>query len=209
MALSRLLSLLAPPLCWHCGGPAGQGRPLCQPCRSGLRWLGPDTVILGGVEVWAPVAYDGAARALVRALKFRSAAGVAETMAAQVGARVPEPLLRGATLVPVPPHPVRRRRRGFNQAERLALALGERTGLPVAPCLERIGPPSRQTGRSRADRASAMHGSVRARAGVPVRATVVDDVATTGATLAACAAALRAAGAREVAALAYARTPAR
>jgi predicted amidophosphoribosyltransferase len=42
-----------------------------------------------------------------------------------------------------------------------------------------------------------------------VRATIVDDVATTGATLAACATALRAAGAREVAALAYARTPAR
>jgi ComF family protein len=165
--------------------------------------------VLAGVEVWAPVAYDGPARALVRALKFRSAAGVAETMAAQIAARAPERLMAATTLVPVPLHPARLRRRGFNQAERLARALAERVGLPLAPCLERTGPPSRQMGRSRADRTSAVRGSVRARGEAPLMATIVDDVATTGATLAACAAALRQAGARRVAALAYARTPAR
>jgi predicted amidophosphoribosyltransferase len=50
---------------------------------------------------------------------------------------------------------------------------------------------------------------VTARSAPATRVTIVDDVATTGATLAACATALRAAGARQVGALAYARTPAR
>jgi ComF family protein len=209
MGLNPLLSVLAPPLCWHCGAPATKAQPLCSRCRSELRWLGLDTATLGGVAVWAPVAYDGPARAVVRALKFHSATGVAESMAAQVAARAPEGLLTGATLVPVPLHPARLRRRGFNQAERLARALSARTGLPVAPCLERIGPSSRQIGRSRNDRASAVRGAVRARTEAPARATLVDDVATTGATLAACAAALRGAGARQVAALAYGRTPPR
>jgi ComF family protein len=209
MALPHLLSLLAPPLCWDCGAPAQEGQPLCPGCRSALPWLGPDTAVLAGVETWAPVAYEGPARALVRALKFRGAAGVAESMAAQVAARTPERLLDQATLVPVPLHPARLRRRGFNQAERLARALAERVGQPVCDCLQRGGPPARQMGQSRAHRATAMRGAVTALPGTPARATIVDDVATTGATLAACAAALRAAGSRQVAALAYARTPAR
>jgi ComF family protein len=209
VAIGRLLSLLAPPFCWHCGAPARDPEPLCAGCRSALRWLGLDTTLLAGVETWAPVAYDGAGRSLVHALKFRGAAGVAECMAGQVAARAPERLLADATLVPVPLHPSRLRRRGFNQAERLARALAERTGRPMSDCLERGGPPVRQMGRSRAHRATAMRGAVTARFAPAIRVTIVDDVATTGATLAACATALRAAGARQVGALAYARTPAR
>jgi ComF family protein len=204
----RLLSFAAPPLCWSCGGPAREGDPLCLSCRGGLRWLKPETTVLAGVEVWAPVAYEGAARALVGALKFRGAGALAEEMAAQIAARVPERLLAGATLVPVPLHPARLRRRGFNQAERLASALARRTGAAKADCLERSGRTGAQVGRGRRDRAESLRGAITARPEVrpPARALLVDDVATTGATLAACAGALRAFGVREVAAVAYART---
>lgn len=228
MGLTALLDTLAPPLCWGCGGGVSSADPLCATCRRGLRWLGTD----GGASsadppTWAPLAYEGAAAALVRALKFRGAAGLAELMAGQIAANapagrlavsgrrpseVPAPRLSASPaprLVPVPLHPARRRRRGFNQAERLAQALAGRTGLEVDDCLVRGGGRGTQMGRARSERATAMVGAITARRRGPRRAILVDDVTTTGATLAACAAALRSAGAREVRAVAYARTPGR
>jgi ComF family protein len=209
--VERLLSLAAPPACFGCGGPSRPGDPLCPGCRRRLRWLGPDPVDCGGLPVWAPLAYEGAARALVAALKFRGALGLAETMAAQMAAGVPATFLLGASLVPVPLHPARSRRRGFNQAERLAASLGRRIGLPLADCLERGGPASRQTGRSRRERIASPASSIGVRGGsaAPARAVLVDDVVTTGSTLRACAVALRSAGSAEVRAVTYARTPGR
>jgi ComF family protein len=149
----------------------------------------------------------------VRALKFRGAVALVDAMAAQMAANAPPGLLEGRSLVPVPLHPARRRRRGFNQAEQLARALARRAGLLVADCLERTGGGARtsQVGRGRQERLGALQGSVRMRAGapVPLRVLLVDDVVTTGSTLAACAAALSSAGVREVGAVVYARTPGR
>jgi ComF family protein len=157
-------------------------------------------------RAWAPVAFEGPARALVHALKFRSALGVADVMAAQVVAGAPAGLLAApATLVPVPTHPLRRRMRGFDQADRLAVALSARTGLPVSRCLVRAGAPTRQAGASRSARRAPGRIDVRVRGGPPRSAVLVDDVHTTGATLAACGAALRRAGAYTVCAVAYAR----
>lgn len=201
-----LLSIVAPPLCWSCQADARPGEALCLGCRAALQWLGRDPVRLSGVEVWAPVAYEGPARELVRGLKFRGASGVAEAMAAQVAAGVPGELLAGRELVPVPLHRARLRRRGFNQAARLADALAERARLPLRDCLERRGPALTQVGRGAAERRAGPLGEVRAVAAVPACALLVDDVVTTGATLAACAAALRSAGCREVTAVTYART---
>lgn len=217
--------MLVPLLCWGCGGPARRREPLCLGCRGSMRRLAPDPALLCGVWTWAPVAYAGPARELVRALKFRGALAVADAMAAQMVAGAPEGwlgpagagrsdphasgALHPAALVPVPLHPRRLRRRGFNQARVLATAVGRRTGLPLADCLVRSGPPGTQVGRGRAERKAGPEGAITARAPVPLRALLVDDVATTGATLAACAAALRAAGSGEVAALVFARTPGR
>jgi ComF family protein len=167
-------------------------------------------VELCGVRAWAPVVYEGPARALVGALKFRRAVGVAEAMAAAVAAGAPA-FGDGATLVPVPLHPARLRKRGFNQAERLAAAIASRTAQSVADCLRRTGTAGTQLGRPRAARLVALESAYTLLAGasVPERVTLIDDVITTGATLAACAAPLRRAGVREVCALAYARTPTR
>jgi predicted amidophosphoribosyltransferase len=212
--LRLLLGAVAPPLCAACGGTAGVAEPLCLGCRRGLRWLDVAWLDVGGVPTWAPVAYDGAARALVGALKFRGASGAAAVMAAQIAARLPR-ATRGTdpevALVPVPIHPRRLRRRGYNQAALLAHAIAERTGLAVADCLERTGAPGAQVGRDRAARLGGPPGVVRLRPGVPAptRALLVDDVVTTGGTLSACAHALRNSGTEGVRALAYARTPGR
>jgi len=210
VSLARLLSPLAPPLCWGCLRYAREG-PLCRGCRAGLAWLAPELVPVSGVALFAPLAYERAARAMVRALKFRGALGVADPMAAQMAANAPPGLLDGATLVPVPLHPARLRRRGFNQAERLASALARRTDLALSDCLERVGSARPQVGRGRAERVRSIEGTMRLRPGAaaPADALLVDDVVTTGATLAACADALRDAGAARIAAIAYARTPGR
>jgi ComF family protein len=184
---------------------ARRREPLCLGCLRLLRRLGPEPVVLSGVRAWAPVAYAGPARALVGALKFRGATGVADAMAAQMAANAPTSMLDGA-LVPVPLHSRRRRQRGYNQARLIADALALRTGLELADCLRRSGSAATQVGRDRRQRRLGPAGSIELRAPPPERVVLVDDVATTGATLAACAAVLRAAGSREVAALVFART---
>jgi ComF family protein len=206
--LAELFSPLAPPLCWACGAAARRCDALCRECHGRLRWLEGRSVALAGIEAWAPLAYEGPARALVAALKFRGAAGVAETMAAQVVACAPRELMDRRTLVAVPLHPRRQRQRGFNQAERLAAAIARRAALPRSACLARRGAALPQTGRGRSERLSGAGLDLRLRPGAaaPQRALLVDDVITTGATLSACAEALRRAGTENVAAVAYART---
>jgi predicted amidophosphoribosyltransferase len=181
---------------------------------------------VGGLDAYAPLAYEGPARELVRALKYRGAHGLVETMAAQMAANAPAQILgagpelvsaapelvsAGRALVPVPLHRARRRKRGFNQAGLLAAALAARTGHAVCDCLERQGRSGPQVGRSRAARIAGPSADVRLRQGAraPPRAVLIDDVITTGATLSACARALRAAGCQEIVAAAYARTLAR
>jgi len=199
-----LLDLFAPPLCWSCRAPATRGSALCRGCRRSLRFLAPPPGTASGAP-WAAVAYEGAARDLVKALKFHGAAGVADEIAALMVAGAPPGLLAGC-VVPVPLHPSRMRARGFNQAAVIARALAERAGLRLADVLSRAGPDLRQVGRTRSARLRGPSGSIHATGPVPAAAVLVDDVVTTGATLAACAAELRALGCSHVAALAFART---
>ena len=157
-------------------------------------------------RAWTPLAFEGPARAVVHALKFRGALGLAGLMAAQMVATAPPGLLApGVALVPVPTPRGRRHRRGFDHAARLAAAVGERTGLEVVTCLRRAGPASRQAGARRAARLARGRIQVTVRKPVPHRVVLIDDVHTTGATFDACALTLRDNGAFEVSALAYAR----
>ena len=152
------------------------------------------------------MAHDGVARALVGELKFRGTLAVADVMAAQIAANAPPGLLDGACLVPVPTHPSRRRARGFDQTSLVAGRLRRRGAGPVVACLVRADGGARQLGAGRAGRRAADRLDVRAVGRVPARVALVDDVHTTGATLDACARALRRAGAQRVVALTYTRT---
>jgi ComF family protein len=216
-AIGNLLGgLIAPPVCWACSGLSRRGEPLCGRCRAALHRLAPEPVLMAGVRIWAPVAYSGPARDLVRALKFRGALGLADAMAAQmvanarIGLLEPAPGAARCTLVPVPLHPRRLRSRGYNQAAAIAEAVGRRARLPVVDCLVRSGPSVTQIGRNRAERAAGPGGRIEvpasAEAPGAARVLLVDDVVTTGATLGACRDALVAAGTGEVAAVCFART---
>jgi predicted amidophosphoribosyltransferase len=219
MPLLELLGgLVAPPMCWSCSGLSARGELLCGGCRLALHRLAAEPVWLAGVRVWAPVAYSGPARDLVRALKFRGAVHVADAMGAQIVANAPEGLLDAAgalpapaaaarlTALPVPLHPRRLRSRGYNQAAAIADSLARRARLPVSDCLARTGPSITQMGRNRAERKAGPVGSIEVVGVAPPRVLLVDDVVTTGATLAACRDALAAAGSLEIAAVAFART---
>jgi predicted amidophosphoribosyltransferase len=107
------------------------------------------------------------------------------------------------TVVPVPPAPSRLRSRGFDPAGELAASLAEQLDSPPERCLARRGG-RRQVGRRRAERIG-QPPRIHATRTAPRSVVLVDDVLTTGATLSACAQALRAAGAARVVAITFAR----
>jgi predicted amidophosphoribosyltransferase len=194
--LEDLLALIAPPACAVCGDGCEVRRRLCERCERALRGQAPVWSAVPGIEeTWSAAPYDGAARELVGALKFRARVGLAADAASLIAGRVP----CGGAIVPVPAAPGRHRRRGFDAAEAIAASLAKRTGLALAPCLSRTQS-ARQVGRRRSERL-AEPPSVRAVSPVPPRAVLVDDVMTTGATLAACSVALRGAGSLQVVAV--------
>src|SRR4051794_32960747 len=147
--------MFAPPACVACRGPAlSATERVCSGCVRRLPWLRVGCVRCGlpshrerscpaataaFPRAWAPVAYEGVARRLVAALKFRGALGVADVMAAHMAAHLP-PELRGAgvVLVPVPGVARRRRARGFDPGRLLARALGPPIALPASDCLQRV-----------------------------------------------------------------------
>jgi ComF family protein len=202
--LAELLGLLVPPRCALCGRGCSSRAQLCEACRLRLARLSPRPAAIPGIDrAWSAAPYEGAVRELVIALKFGARVGLARPAAAAIAAGAPPDLLAGA-IVPVPPAPWRRRRRGFDAAEVLAGALAAQSGLPVCRCLRRAQG-SRQVGRPREQRL-ADPPRIWVAGAVPEVAVLIDDVLTTGATLAACARALRAQGAIRVGALTFARS---
>jgi predicted amidophosphoribosyltransferase len=220
--LSELVALVVPPRCAACGAPGRHAADvLCGACRRALPWLPPECCPRCALPLpcgarcparaapfdaaWAAVAYAGSARDALHALKFAGARPLAGVMAAQIAAAAPPALLAGA-IVAVPAHPGRRRARGYDPAGLLARALARRTGLPPAAVLRRDGGAVRQLGASREVRRAAGRLHVVAVRPAPAVVVLVDDVHTTGATLDACAAVLRQAGAERVVAVTWART---
>jgi ComF family protein len=212
-----LLDLVLPPACAGC---SRYGSVLCHRCLGSLRqpraasdrFLAPDAgVVIGdALELAiAAFAYDGPLRRALAGLKYGSAARVATPLADRAAGCLGllTDLAGSATLVPVPVHAERLRQRGYNQAALLAAALAKRNRLPVADPLVRRRATTQQHRLDRAARLRNLRDAfvLRADARPPPVVILVDDILTTSATLEACAAVLRAAGASRVLGFAVAR----
>jgi len=154
--------------------------------------------------------FGGPVRDALHALKYRGDRRLTPVLAGAIAERWRRAGRGGEVLVPVPVHPDRRRERGFDQAEDLARYVAAELGLPWSYALERRTRTVAQHALGRVERATNLGGVFAVRDGrrdvVAGRWVVlVDDISTTGATLAECAAALVRAGARAVSGLAVAR----
>jgi predicted amidophosphoribosyltransferase len=202
--LAELLGLVVPPRCALCGRECGLREQLCERCESGLGGMAPCSTTVPGLDAtWSAAPYEGIARDLVVALKFGGRLPLARRAGAEIAERAPPRLLEGV-IVPVPPAPGRRRWRGFDAAETIAAALSVESGLPIGLCLRR-SQGRRQVGRPRSERLAAPP-RVRLAGPPPPAAVLVDDVVTTGATIGACARALRSGGCGRIVSLTFARS---
>jgi len=195
---------IVPPLCAACGRSCQPAATICTRCSRRLAAAAP---LVGhgppGVDrAWSSAPHEGVARDLVVALKLRRLLPVAGLMADRIHWLAPADLLSGA-IVPVPAAPLRSLGRGFDPAGEIVAALAEQLDAPLHPCLARKGG-GRQVGKRRSERIGHPP-RIRARGDAPRSILLVDDVLTTGATLSACAKALRDAGAVRVVAITFAR----
>jgi ComF family protein len=235
--LDRLMHALLPAPCLGCGRPLpATGAPLglCTLCRAALvsipreacavclRPLAAHALPAGyrcGACQQRPPAFDRLIAlwsyrppldAVVRGLKFGRLDYLGRHLAAALAAEVGPRLAGCDRAVPVPLHWRRRLARGYNQAERIAHPLAKRLGLPCVQALtrRRATPPQSLLGRE--ERLANLRKAFRVPRPDRVRdrhILLIDDVATTGATLDAAAAALKKAGAAAVTALVAGRTP--
>jgi ComF family protein len=193
MDCTRRLTPVAP-MCYRCRELTDSGK-TCPTCRAHS-----DLFAVRAVAV-----YQGVAKDLVWQLKFKGAQAAATEIAATMARFAPHS--PEYVLVPASTATSRVRQRGFDQATLIARELARKTGLPFSRALRRSGQ-HHQVGANRAQRLIQLQHAYRVVATHTVQGKhviLIDDVLTTGATLEAAAKALKAAGAKRVSALVFAR----
>lgn len=230
--LAPVVDLIYPPRCPLCGeGLAAQtglcgdcwaqlevpGEPACSSCQTPLQQDAAPAICRACQQspprhdgIAAATLYNDTARQLVLNFKHGRKIGLAPMLARQIAARLPD--LSGQWLaVPVPLHPLRLWKRGFNQSALLARELARRDGIVLAvDALKRVRATPTLGGQSREERAETLRDAIRVRASwrsriAEAQILLVDDVLTSGATSDACVTALKETGARRVIIACYAR----
>lgn len=221
--LNGILCALTPSSlhCPVCGGYPPMGVEICPTCLDTLPKLPDEHCVICADEsktlicpkchdhlpafdgALAPLSYDGAVPRLVHHIKYQSRTALVDEML---------DLMQSASgdfdvdvITPVPMHPVKLRQRGYNQAEVLSKALSRRLGYPIKPLLICTRYRRSQTRLDRLLRSKNAENAFRALNASGLRILLIDDVLTTGATVNACAKALKDQGAEKVYVLALAR----
>lgn len=208
----------------HCLGCGREGAYFCQRCRDILPFQSPPYCSACGksldhhpscddlapelLALHSVFRFEGVIKKAVHQLKYQNLRDIAAPLADFMAGYLKSNSLPGDALVPVPLHKSRLRERGYNQSELLAIGLHRLTGLPLfIDTLKKIKQTPPQANSLSVDqRRLAVVDSFRCYNGIKGRRVIlIDDVATSGATLSACARTLTAGGAIEVRALTLAR----
>lgn len=225
--LQRMLRFVLPLRCLLCGGEGADGIDLCTDCAAELPRnrsccarcalpLAQALPICGEClrrappwhAAWAPFRYGWPLDRLESRYKFGADLAAGRVLST-LWQREPCPIKMPQLLLTVPLHRQRLRRRGYNQALELARPLARAFGLPLRhDVLQRIRATAAQTELDAPTRRRNVRGAfVLREAGLPAHVAILDDVMTTGATLAECARVLRRAGVQRVDVWALARAP--
>lgn len=210
--LSALLDLIYPPKCPFCGKVLeGSNEGMCAPCQKSLPWTEGKAKPVEGCDVClSSMWYTGRVPNAVHRYKFKGGRAHARLFGTLMAQCLSDHWHQRVDLVTwVPLSPKRLRERGYDQAELLARQVAKLSGLPVAPTLSKVRNTKTQSQlEGQAERTANVLGAYRPLSGLELthrHVLLVDDVATTGATLSQCAACLRESGAQTVAALTFAR----
>jgi competence protein ComFC len=217
----KLLDVFFPRYCLGCGR---EGEYLCQRCRPGLPFQEPpycpscgksldhhpdcDQLSPELIQLNSVFRFEGVIKKAVHQLKYNNLRDIAPTLGGFMADFIKTNNISGDLLVPVPLHKSRLRERGYNQSQLLAISIHKSTGLSVfLDALRKIkATPPQADSASVEERRLAVVGAFGCYNNFTGRRVIlIDDVATSGATLSACATTLVAAGAKEVRALTLAR----
>ncbi|MCL2024078.1 MAG: ComF family protein [Oscillospiraceae bacterium] len=193
MILNRLGYLFFPRRCFLCGELVLPSDELCKTCEKYISDT-PMPKIENGIL--SPFIYDGAIRSGLLQLKFERAFDGVTFFAQSISKILENFIFDGICYVPL--HPKRERQRGYNQSRLLAQELGKILDLPVLDVLTRLRDTPSQRNFKSDERWENVNGAFGSADVKNQRLLLIDDIATTGATLFECAKALRKSGAANV-----------
>jgi len=207
----KVLDWIYPPVCAGCGEP---GYRLCQVCKDKIKFVAineghnPDWAVLQAqnpspdcTDYKFVAIYEGVVRECIHALKYENNQALGEMFSEWVADLLCKMSWQIDLIIPVPLSAERVRQRGYNQSALIAKPLAIKIGAIYAPYgLKRIRNTPSQVGLSAQERRSNVEGAFQANPKVVAgkRVLLVDDVSTTGATIGACAAALKSAQTADV-----------
>ena len=180
------------PRCTVCSVPVKPGARVCPSCSGRAFYFENNR---------AAFIYEDLIRDMIHEIKFRKRRHVAQGLGRLWAGVIAKDIPAYAILVPLPMHPKKRRERGFDQAEVMAAAIAETTGIKLIKALERIQDTPPQSGLHPQQRAENVRGAFRVPHGVNITGEsimLIDDIYTTGASLNECARVLKAGGAEDV-----------
>lgn len=204
MWLNSLLNLIFPPRCEVCR--KGSEEALCSECFGQIQFMKPQ------LGIFSASVYDGVLRDALHRFKFQKRKNLAEPLGVLLVKYLSHtpalPLEEFDCIVPVPLHRRRQRQRGYNQAELLARVISKYYEVPVVSALERTKDTHPQFDLPREERLTNVKGAFKVsdpKAVYNKKIILLDDIFTTGSTIAECSKTLKIAGARGVEVLTLSR----